>query len=89
MLKYCSWCFNPEILTVVDTEGEEIEEGDFIVISNREDWVKEKQENHGGWVPAMQKVFFFLLHIWEQTGTQIFLCMTEQGPIQDLVKGGA
>ena len=40
----------------MDTEGNDIEEGDFVVVSNKEDWVKMKQKDHGGWVPSMQKV---------------------------------
>ena len=42
----------------MDTEGKGIEEGDFVVISNNEDWVKRKQDDHGGWVPSMEKVSF-------------------------------
>ncbi len=41
---------------MVDTEGEDIEEGDFVVISNNEERAKEKQVDHGGWNPAMEKV---------------------------------
>ena len=52
---FVSWWLNPEALTVVDTDGMDIEEGDFIVISNREETVKEKQRGHGGWTPAMEK----------------------------------
>ncbi len=57
---FSSWWFNPESLTVVNTEGEEIEEGDFVVISNIEDLVKQKQVDHGGWNPEMEKVCQFL-----------------------------
>ena len=41
---------------MVDTDDVEIEEGDFVVISNMEDKVKAKQQGHGGWNPAMEKV---------------------------------
>ena len=53
---FCSWYLNPAALTVVDTDDVEIEEGDFVVISNMEDKVKAKQQGHGGWNPAMEKV---------------------------------
>ena len=51
-----SWWLNPAALTVVDTDSIEIEEGDYVVISNIEERVKEKQRGHGGWTPAMEKV---------------------------------
>ena len=44
------------MLTLVDTDDTEIEEGDFVVISNSEDLAKEKQKGHGGWNPEMTKV---------------------------------
>ena len=54
----------------MDTDDVEIEEGDFVVISNREDEVKAKQQGHGGWNPEMEKVIrkqenrsFFILQI--------------------------
>ncbi len=53
---FCSWWFNPGVLTIVETDDMDIEEGDFVVISNSEELVKEKQKGHGGWNPAMEKV---------------------------------
>ncbi len=52
----CSWWTNPEALTIIDTSKQEIEAGDFVVISNIKERVIEKQKGHGGWNPKMEAV---------------------------------
>ncbi|KAI0211061.1 hypothetical protein LSAT2_004145, partial [Lamellibrachia satsuma] len=50
------WCFNPELLKLIDTSEMAIKIGDFVLVINSYKKVKALQDRgHGGWVEEMQQ----------------------------------